>query len=301
MPLAGAFWQARSDLAARVESTLSTFTAVDGENLAVQDWPLAEDVPLRGVVLVVHGLGEHAARYDHLAQRLNGWGFAVRGYDQYGHGESGGSRGTLPSDGRLIDDLEDVLTSTRARMPRGMPLVLLGHSLGALVAARYTVLRRGAVEGLVLSSPGLAQAPHGVGGMNSMKRLALAALPTLAPNLRLHNGLDPALLSHDPAMVRAYRADRFCHQRMSARMARFIADSGPIVLAHAAAWRVPTLLLYAGEDRLASPEGSRAFAAAAPPEFVTAQCFDSLYHDLFNELDNEPVFERLRMWLAARF
>ena len=288
-------------MAVRVESTLSTFTAGDGENLAVQDWPLSEDVPMRGVVLVVHGLGEHAARYDHLAQRLNGWGFAVRGYDQYGHGESGGSRGRLPSDERLIDDLEDVLGSTRARMPRAMPLVLLGHSLGALVAARYTVLRRGGVEGLVLSSPGLAQGQHGAGGIIGMKRRALAALPTLAPNLRLHNGVDPALLSHDPAVVQAYRADRFCHQRVSARMARFIADSGPIVLAHAPAWRVPTLLLFAGEDQLAAPEGSRTFAAAAPPEVVTAQCFDSLYHDLFNELDNEPVFERLRSWLVARF
>ena len=288
-------------MAARVASTLSTFTAGDGENLAVQDWPLAEEVPMRGVVLVVHGLGEHAARYDHLAQRLNGWGFAVRGYDQYGHGESGGSRGSLPSEGRLVDDLEDVLQSTRARMPRGMPRVLVGHSLGARVAARYTMLRRGAVEGLVLSSPGLVEGRHAEGGLNGVKRLALAALPTLAPNLRLRNGLDPALLSRDPAVVQAYRADRFCHQRMSARMARFIADSGPLVLAHASAWRVPTLLLFAGADRLASPEGSRAFAAAAPPEYVSAHCFDALYHDLFNELDNAPVFDRLQAWLAARF
>lgn len=280
-----------------VESTLSTFTAGDGENLAVQDWPLAEEVPMRGVVMLVHGLGEHAARYDQLAQRLNGWGFAVRGYDQYGHGESGGSRGHLPSDGRLVDDLEDLLGSTRARLPRGMPLVLLGHSLGALVAARYAVLRRRPVDGLVLSSPRL-----GLGrGLSGMQRLALATLPSIAPNLRFHNGLDPAFLSHDPNVVRAYRADRFCHRRLSTRLARFIADSGPIVMAQASAWRVPTLLLYAGEDRYAPADVSRAFASAAPPEVVSARCFEALYHDLFNELDNEPVFECLRAWLDARF
>ena len=78
-------------------STLSTYTASDGENLAVQDWPLSEGERLRGVVVIVHGLGEHAGRYDHVARRLNSWGFAVRGYDHYGHGDSGGVRGALPS------------------------------------------------------------------------------------------------------------------------------------------------------------------------------------------------------------
>ena len=277
------------------ESTLSTFTAGDGENLAVQDWPLADDVPLRGVVVLVHGLGEHAARYDQLAQRLNSWGFAVRGYDQHGHGESGGSRGRLPSDDRLIDDLDDVVQSTRARMLRDTPLLVLGHSLGALVAARFAVLARRPVDGLVLSSPGLDP------GFNTVQKLALATVPTIAPHLRMHNGLDPAWLSRDPAVVQAYRADRYCHDRMSVRMARFIAASGPIVMAKAPTWGVPALLLYAGNDKLVPPAGSRAFAVAAPPDIVTAQCFDGLYHDLFNELDNDAVFDTLQGWLDQRF
>ena len=70
-------------------------------------------------MLLVHGLGEHAGRYDARGQRLNGWGFAVRGYDQYGHGESGGARGGLPTPTRLLDDLADVIESTRVRMDPG--------------------------------------------------------------------------------------------------------------------------------------------------------------------------------------
>ena len=77
------------------ESTLSTFTASDGDNLAVQDWPLPDGVAVRGTVLVVHGLGEHAGRYEHVAERLNSWGYTVRGYDHYGHGDSDGVRGAL--------------------------------------------------------------------------------------------------------------------------------------------------------------------------------------------------------------
>lgn len=278
-------------------ATLSPYTASDGENLAVQDWPV-QGGATRGTVLLVHGLGEHAGRYDALARRLNGWGFAVRGYDHYGHGESAGPRGGLTSGTRLLDDLADLVDATRARLPAGQRLVLLGHSLGGLVAARVVAESPAkgwpAVDALVLSSPALDA------GLNPLQRLLLATLPRIAPGLRVGNGLDVDALSHDPAVAAAYRADPLCHDRISGRLARFIAQSGPIVLAHAADWPVPTLLLWAGQDRLVRPAGSAAFAAAAPPSMVQAQCFDALFHEIFNERDSEPVFARLEQWLQAR-
>lgn len=277
------------------DSTLSTFVALDGDNLAVQDWPRSPGLALRGVVLLVHGLGEHAGRYDRLACQLNDWGFAVRGYDQYGHGESGGPRGGLPTDSRLLDDLADIVDSTRARIGQHTPLILLGHSLGGLVAARFVALGLRPVQALVLSSPALDP------GLNAVQKLLLAVLPRIAPNLRIGNGLDPSLISHDPAVVAAYRADKLVHDRISARLARFIADEGTATLAQAASWSVPTLLLYAGADRLVNPAGSRAFAAAAPRAVVSAHCFEALYHEIFNELDAAPVFAELEKWLNARF
>ena len=240
------------------DSTLSTFVALDGDNIAIQDWPLEPGKTLRAVVIVVHGLGEHAGRYDPVARRLNNWGFAVRGYDQYGHGESGGPRGGLPSETRLLDDLTDIVDSTRSRMEPKTPLILLGHSLGGLVAARFVSLVLRPVEGLVLSSPALDP------GLSFVQQLLLVILPKIAPNLRVSNGLDPTLISHDPAVVAAYCADPLVHDRISGRLARFIADAGPATVALAASWQVPTLLLYAGADKLVNPAGSRAFAAAAP-------------------------------------
>ncbi len=277
------------------ESTLTTFVAADGDNLAIQDWPLEPNIRLRGVVLLVHGLGEHAGRYDELAQRLNSWGFAVRGYDQYGHGESGGARGGLPSDNRLVEDLADVLSSTRKRMDAGLPLVLLGHSMGGLVAARLVALGLAPVDGLVLSSPAFDP------GLNAIQQLLLAVLPAIAPNLRVGNGLDPKWISHDPQVVQAYRQDKLVHDRISGRLARFIAEGGAAVLAAAPRWQVPTLLLYAGSDRLVSPRGSAAFARAAPARAVTAHCFEDLYHEIFNELEREPVYTRLQQWLYQWF
>jgi pimeloyl-ACP methyl ester carboxylesterase/acetylornithine deacetylase/succinyl-diaminopimelate desuccinylase-like protein len=166
------------------DSTLRSFTAHDGSNLAVMDWPLPSGAPSRGLVVIVHGLGEHAGRYDHVAERLNSWGFAVRSYDQHGHGESDGKPGALPSDTFLLDNLAELLDTSRRRMDPRLPLVLMGHSLGGLVAARLVSLNLRQVDGLVLSSPALDA------GMNAFQKLLVSVLPRLAPDLRVGNGLD---------------------------------------------------------------------------------------------------------------
>lgn len=278
------------------ETNFSPLTARDGTNLVVMDWPLKK-APVRGVVLIVHGLGEHAWRYDHVAERLNDWGFAVRAYDQYGHGESMGQRGALPSDDRLLQDLAEVVDESRARMHDTTPLIVLGHSMGGLVAARFVALRLRKIEALVLSSPALDP------GLSGLQKLLVAVLPKMAPNLRVGNGLDANFLSHDAAVVARYKADPLVHDRISARLARFIAVSGPRVVAAAPGWRLPTLLMYAGADKLVDPSGSRAFAAGAPKAVVTSRCFEPLYHEILNEAPpgNEQVFAELRSWLDARF
>jgi alpha-beta hydrolase superfamily lysophospholipase len=278
------------------DTTFSPLTARDGTHLVVMDWPLDKG-PVRGVVLIVHGLGEHAWRYDALALTLNSWGFAVRAYDQYGHGESMGQRGALPSNDRLLQDLAEVVDESRARMHDATPLIVLGHSMGGLVAARFVALGMRRLEGLVMSSPALDT------GLNAIQKLLLAVLPPLAPNLRLGNGLNPDFISHDPQVVARYKADPLVHDRISARLAAFIAHGGPATIAQAAQWTLPTLLLFAGADKLVNPAGSRAFSSAAPTKVVTTHCFDTLYHEIFNEAEpaRTKVLAHLKAWLDARF
>jgi alpha-beta hydrolase superfamily lysophospholipase len=261
----------------------------------MQDWPLAPGAPVRGVIIILHGLGEHAGRYSHVAEKLNEWGFFVRGYDQCGHGESGGAPGSLPTDTRLIDDLTDMVDNLRQRMDNGLPLILLGHSAGGLVATRFVVQKVRPVEGLILSSP--AFDPR----LSRMQRLLLAVLPRIAPNMRLGNGVKPKFLSHDAEVVRTYRMDRLVHDRVSARLGRFIASAGTEALEQAAKWCVPTLLMYAGDDRIINPRGSRRFASVAPKGIVTEVGFDGFYHEIFNEPDASQVFSTLRHWLDERF
>jgi alpha-beta hydrolase superfamily lysophospholipase len=148
------------------------------------------------------------------------------------------------------------------------------------------------VAALVLSSsaldPGLGVAQHGL--------LALSA--PVVPDLAMGNGLKPEWVSRDPGVVRAYLADPLVHDRITPRPVRFIVDAGAVVRERASAWRVPTLLMWAGADRCVAPAGSAAFAAATPKAVVTARCFDGLAHQIFNEPEQAEVLAHLAGWLA---
>lgn len=274
-------------------TTEAPFTLRDGLNIALYDWPLSSRRRPRAVVLIVHGLGEHAWRYDPLAQRLNRWGFAVRAYDQRGHGDSGGDRGVLPDEDALLEDLAEVVDDTRRHLaqPWASPLIVLGHSLGGLVASTFVQRGMAPLDGLVLSSPALDA------GIGAVQRWLIALLLRWAPNLTLSNGLDPRQISHDPAVVEAYKKDKRVHNRISARLARFIDANGPKVVAAAPGWRVPTLLMYAGADRLVRPEGSRAFAAVAPPQVLVSHRLEGQFHEIFNEADPSAAYGALKTWL----
>ncbi len=273
----------------------STLVTVDGLKLQLRAWPAAE--PESGTVLIVHGLGEHIGRYAHVAAHLNGWGWNAVGYDQRGHGQSEGARGCLNGVDDLLQDLSLVIDTLRAARPG--PLVLLGHSLGGLVAARFVAGGIGAVEpwyrpvdALVLSSPALDP------GMNAGQKLLLALLGRLAPNLAVNNGLKPEWISRDAAVVQRYVADPLVHDRVAPRLARFIVDSARVVRERAPLWTLPTLLLYAGSDRCVAPGGSAGFAAAVPQARLDTHEFRALFHEVFNEPEQAQVFDRLGEWLA---
>ncbi len=267
--------------------------AADGTRLHLQRWP-APGVA-RGTVQIVHGLGEHIGRYATVAQALNQAGWHVVGHDQRGHGHSEGARGSLPSATALLQDLALVMDRLRVAGRH----VLLGHSMGGLVAARFVAEGLAAqprawcrdVDALVLSSPALDP------GMNVVQRLLLSVLGPLAPDLLMGNGLQPGWISRDPAVVEAYARDPLVHDRVTPRLVRFIVDGGREVLACAPQWRVPTLLLWAGADRCVAAGGSAAFVAAAPSAAVSAQAYPELFHEVFNEPERAQVLSHLTQWL----
>lgn len=269
----------------------------DGVALTVWDWPAPAHSA--GQVLLVHGLGEHARRYDAMAQRWIAMGWSVRAYDQRGHGTSDGPRGGLPHRDALLDDWDAVLDATRAQHPG--PLLVLGHSMGGLVSAA-AIWRRSQAglplpQALILSSPALDV------GMGVATRALLALLNRWAPNLTVGNGLSLDQLCHDPAVTQAYVADPLVHARISVRLAGFFQHWGPCVLSQAQRWPLATLVLYAQADALVRASGSASFAEAASQGGapVEAQGFEGLFHEIFNEPEAmaAPVWRRLQAWLQT--
>jgi alpha-beta hydrolase superfamily lysophospholipase len=268
----------------------------DGLRLVRMAWPARAPrgaaVSQRGTVLIVHGLGEHAERYVRLAADLCTDGWAVHSYDQRGHGASDGARGAIAADTSLLDDLA-LLLRTLAGERVARPLVLLGHSLGGVVAARSVAdgALNGPVDALVLSSPAFDP------GLSPWRRAQLQLALLLAPDARVHNGLSPSRISRDPQVVRHYSDDTRVHDRVTPRLARFALNAGQHCLAAAPRWQMPTLLMWAGADRCVSPRGSAAFAAVAPRSVVRSRCFHGLAHEIFNEPERDLVVGALLDWL----
>lgn len=262
----------------------------DGQVLVRRHWALPG---AHRAVLLVHGLGEHSGRYRHVATWFNARGYDVMAYDQRGHGLTPGPRGALSREDDLLSDLAAVYADYAAQAP-ALPL-LLGHSMGGLVAARAVLDGRVTPAALVLSSPAFRS--HEAPWLQSLA----AVLSRTLPNLPLRTGLALDHLSHDAAVIAAYRDDPLCSGRITPRMADFIFRAGPSCIADAARLPVPTLLLAAGADRLVDPAGSREFASAAwSSPHLTTRHFDTLYHELFNESEpgRSQVMKQLGDWLA---
>ncbi|HEY0955566.1 MAG TPA: alpha/beta hydrolase [Roseateles sp.] len=271
-----------------------TLTTDDGLKLHTRHWPAT--AAEHGQILIVHGLGEHSARYEHVAAALAAEGWDVHGWDQRGHGRSEGKRGDIPDPDALLRDTARVIDAVRRPDAR---FALLGHSMGGLVAARFAAEALSPqpatwsrpLDGLVLSSPALDA------GLSGGQKLALALAENLAPGLAVGNGLKPAWICRDPAVVQAYMADPLVHDRITARLTRFIVDGGERVIADAPRWAVPTLLMWAEADRCVAPRGSEAFAAAAPAQVVATRPWPGLYHEIFNEPEKADVIAVLTGWL----
>ncbi|CAG2152134.1 Phospholipase YtpA [compost metagenome] len=265
----------------------------DGTELLVRTWlpdPNRYPEPL-GTLLLVHGLAEHSGRYPHVVALLCGLGLRVRAYDHRGHGASGGPRMVVPHADIYVDDLAEIHDAA-VRQWNELPIVL-GHSMGGLVAARLATARVRPIRALILSSPALALRISS--GMMTAHRLLLA----LAPRLRVPNPIDARLLSHDPEVVRAYRTDPLVQGTISAGVLETMLHGIAQAQADAPRLEAPTLMLVGGADRIVDPAGSRTFHDNAPEDLREMVWFDNGYHEIFNEAEplRSEVFAGLSGWL----
>lgn len=264
-------------------------TASDGINLHYLAW---DHVEPKAVIALVHGMGEHCARYAHVAEYFNQQGYAVLAYDQRGHGESGGPRGHALSLEVLLDDLALFLRQVEKEYP-AKPIILYGHSMGGNVALNYTLRKKAAISSLVLSSPwiDLAFAPPG------WKVSAAQWLKYLLPKLPMSNELDFRALSRDPEVVAAAQKDPLVHNRITPSMGHELMQAASWLNAFTGEMPVPTLIFHGTADRLTSHQASKAFAerVGGPITFVG---FEGLYHETHNEPEQDQVLHQINTWLG---
>lgn len=265
------------------------FKTSDGLSLYAQGWQPEGD--LRGVVCLVHGLGEHSSRYPHLAEALNGAGYAVMAFDLRGHGKSEGKRGHFPSYEVILDDVGLLIDDARERYP-ALPCFLYGHSLGGGLVLNYALKRKPQLDGVISTAPALR-----LGFEPPAVKVALGrAMDKIWPAFVQPSGLDTKALSRDPNVVQAYELDPLVHDRASARLFVGFYEAGLFALDHAAELSLPLLLMHGAGDTITSPEASKEFAADAG-KMCTLKIWDGLYHEIHNEPEQGDVFATVVDWL----
>lgn len=271
----------------RLMSTSETENATDrhGQPQLRRRWRAPEP---RAALLLVHGMAEHSGRYEHVGTALSERGIDVLSFDLRGHGESGGRRGHVEAFDHFLDDVEDLLAERRGL---GVPVVLMGHSMGGLIAAAYAVSGRPEPDLLVLSAPALAADVPG------WQRALAPMLSKVLPTLSMPNDFDGELLTRDPAVGAAYRDDPLRVRKATTRLGSEIFGAMERTTAGIDRVGVPTYVLHGSEDRLVPATASEPLDGL---DNVTRVVHEGLRHECLNEPERDEVLADLTAWLDDR-
>ncbi|MGZ6267466.1 MAG: alpha/beta hydrolase [Candidatus Limnocylindrales bacterium] len=264
---------------------MSSWPAPDGTPLHVRHWAAVGDC--WATVLIVHGIGEHSGRYERTGRLMSEAGLDVHAFDLRGHGLSGGRRVYV----RRWDDFLDDLEASLGRLRRdGRPLVLMGHSMGALIALAYVCSDRPLPDLLVLSAPPLgARTP-------AWQRVLAPVMSVVAPTILVTNPIAGDQLSRDPAVGSAYFADPLVQPRSTARLGAELLRAMKRTRSQLARLHVPTLVIHGGADTLVPTVVSEPLAGV---DGVERRVLPNLRHEVLNEPEGPEVVAAVVDWLRS--
>ena len=276
-----------AEYAPAMPSTTDSATTRDGIRLLIRHW--AAEAP-RAAVLLVHGLGEHSGRYEHVGEQLSAARLETFAWDLRGHGASGGERAWVDSWARFHDDLEDRLSAVRATVP-GLPVVIYGHSLGGLIALGYYVDGRPPPDLMVLSAPGLDD------DLAAWKHKLAPMLARIAPHLRIANGINPPHRSRDAARQEEVRVDPLMVYATTSRMGALGFAEQPRVRAAATRLTVPTLVIHGLDDPIVPARASEPLASLPG---VTRRAYAGIRHEPHNEPEGPQIIADVIAWIDSQ-
>ena len=266
-------------------------SSFDGLRLYFQGWQSEHE--LKGVISLVHGLGEHSGRYSTWAGLLNQAGYTVLSYDLRGHGKSGGQRGHISSFDDYLKDTTLLLDEAKKRYPE-VAQFLYGHSLGAIIVTNYVLRKKPQLNGVIVS--GLANKTS----LQEQKGKIILAkvLGSIVPKMSMSTGLVPATISKDPQVVEKYIHDPMVHNKASVGFAKASMDAINYDDQHAQEWELPVLFMHGELDKLGYADGSREFSGKIKGD-CTLKIWPGMYHEVHNEPEKDQVLDYLCKWLDA--
>jgi alpha-beta hydrolase superfamily lysophospholipase len=267
-------------------SVIGRAVTADGVDLLTRHWPAAD--PWAAMV-IVHGLGEHSGRYEHVGEHFAAAGIDAHAYDHRGNGGSAGRRGDIDRWSRYHDDLGERLATIRAATT-GRPVILYAHSMGGLIAAGYLLSDRPRPDLTVLTAPGLDSTLAG------WKKLLAPMLGRIVPTLSVPNGVPTETLSRDPEVGRRLEGDPLNGRTSTVRFGAEALREQARVRAGARAIGGPTLVLHGLDDRLVPPRSSEVFEAPG----VERRTYSGLRHELHNEPEGPAILDEVVAWLRER-
>jgi alpha-beta hydrolase superfamily lysophospholipase len=250
--------------------------------------------PARGVVINLHGLGDHSGLYPALVDRLTGCGLAVHAPDLRGNGRSPGQRAYIASWVELREDLHALVGVVR-REESGLPIFLLGNSLGGLIVLDYALHYPEGLRGVIAAAP-----PLGRLGVPAPLLALGRVVSRLWPRFSVRTGMDLSGLARDPAIRETLLADPLFHRYGTARLSTETVKTIAEVQAAAPRFPLPVLILHGSSDRMVLPDGSRAFIARVGHADRELREYPEGYHALFADLDRERVLDDLERWIVSR-
>jgi len=270
-----------------------TFIGSGANEIFFQKWTVEN--PKASLVLV-HGLGEHSGRYGNIIKALSEKNISIYALDHRGHGMSKGKKGHIDSFSDYVNDLKHFVNMVKG-WNGDMPFVMLGHSLGGVIACRYALQFGSDLDALILSSAGLVPTTP----IPTALVVASKMFSKIAPKLLFSNGLDSAGLSSDRDVVDAYENDPLVHDRVSARFGAEFMAAEEECLNRAMELTMPLLIFHGSDDPIVSPEGSKIVYEKASSRDKELHVFQGLIHETMNEVEAEKkkVLDVVTGWILA--
>ncbi|HEX2968491.1 MAG TPA: alpha/beta hydrolase [Bacteroidales bacterium] len=247
----------------------------------------------KGLILLVHGIGEHVHRYTGWAERFTNEGFVFAALDLPGHGRSDGARGKVKRYSDLYEMI-DILLRTVRRTFSEIPVYLYGHSMGGGIVLDYTVRFHPKVNGVIATSPWLKLSFD----PPKIRKVLATIAKVLLPGLVQSSGLNVSYLSHDQSVIDLYKNDPLVHDKISAALFAGANSSAGYALDNASSLKLPALIVHGSEDMICSPDGSRLFASRTP--LARLKIWEGGFHELHNEPFNDDVFNYIVSWIRNK-